>query len=135
MTTFKNITFNKDNTCQPTYTSNNTFNFVNDKVSFNYKIVLKYHSFQEGCFNKWKTTYQIILLVDESSIHKSLLNNPLYNLTCSFILKEKTKNGKFDENFIYDFVNVVDDKLIEKNIKVAKYQKIYGILNGTDFVI
>lgn len=131
----KNISFSKDNTCQPTYTSNDIFHFVNDRVSFNYKITLKYHSFQEACFNKWKTTYQIVLLVDESSIHKSLLSNPLYVLTCSFILKEKTKNGKFDEGFMYEFANTLDDKLIEKNIKVANYQKIHGILNGVNFTI
>lgn len=131
----KNISFTKDNACQPTYTSNDTFHFENENVSFNYKIVLKYHSFQDNRFNQWKTTYQLILLVDDSSIHNSLLETQLYTLTCSFFLKEKTKNGKFDEKFIYDFANSLDDKLIEKNIKVAKYQKILGILNGEDFII
>lgn len=117
------------------YISKERFWFENEKVKFWYRLYLNAHEKEEWGNGYYTTQYQVLLVVDDESIHESNRNASFKEYTCGFFLKEIEKRGKFSEE---QFEKVLDSALkikIDNKIKVEKYQKILGILNGTDYYV
>lgn len=117
------------------YTSKERFWFENDKVKFWYRIYLNAHEKEEWGNGVYHTQYQVLLVVDDESIHDNHKDTRFKEYTCGFILKEIEKRGNFSEE---QFEKVLDSALkikIENKIKVEKYQKILGIVNGTNYMV
>lgn len=117
------------------YISKERFWFENEKVKFWYRLYLNAHEKEEWGNGYYTTQYQVLLVVDDESIHESNRNASFKEYTCGFSLKEVEKRGRFSEE---QFEKVLDSALkikIENKIKVEKYQKILGILNGTDYYV
>ena len=116
------------------YTSKGRFCFENDKVKFWYRLYLTSHVFQPGwCADTWETQYQVLLVVDDESIHPNHDTSMFKEYRFGYILKETIKKGKFNEEQLEKILNSALKLKIENIIKVEKYQKILGIINGTSF--
>ena len=117
------------------YNSKERFWFENDKVGFWYRIHLNTHTYQPDSSDKWETRYQVLLVVDDESIHSNheRSNNSFDNYRFGFFLKETEKRGKFGEEQLEKVLNSALKIKIENKIKVDRYQKILGIINGTSF--
>ena len=73
------------------------------------------------------------MVVDDESIHPNHNTSLMKEYRFGYFLKETVKRGKFNEA---DMEKVLTSALkikIENKIKIDKYQKILGILNGTEF--
>ena len=118
------------------YISKEKFLFENDKVKFWYRIYLSTHTYQPTWnANDWETSYQVLLVVDDESIHEKRKNCFSKEVECGFLLKESNKKGHFDINNAEKVLNSALKVKIENKIKVDKYQKILGIINGDNFFI
>lgn len=95
------------------YLSNDKFLFKNDKFEFKYKLKLSYNEYQEDWDEKYKTMYQVWLIVDEEYRY----NKNGFSID-GFILKEVTKNGKFNEEDA--------NKVIQSALKLKIENKITG---------
>ena len=116
------------------YISKERFWFENNKVQFWYRLYLNTHEFQPNWNpSEWKTRYQVLLVVDDESIHENHDTSSMKKYRFGFFLKEVEKNGKFNENNLEKVLNSALKIKIENKIKVDSYQKIKGIINGTSF--
>ena len=115
------------------YISKERFYFENDKVKFGYRLVMGYHQYQVGWSDNWETLYQVLLLVDDEYIHPNHDTSLLKEIRFSYCLKSVEKRGKFSEEQLEKVLTSALKIKIENKIKVDKYQKILGILNGTIF--
>ena len=117
------------------YNSKEVFWFENKKVGFWYKIYLTSYTYQPDWGGRWETKYQVLIVVDEKSIHPnhSLSNNVWDKIRFGFFLKETIKRGEFNEKDMEKILNSALKLKIENKIKVDNYQKILGIVNGTSF--
>jgi hypothetical protein len=126
--------FNKDE--YGNYTSKERFWFENDKVKFWYRLYLTTHTYQPGWSDDvWETRYQVLLLVDDESVHENHKECFFPHIEHGFFLKEVEKRGKFSEGNLEKILNSALKLKIENKIKVDKYQKILGILNGEKYYI
>ena len=115
------------------FISNDRFLFENDVVSFYYKWKIQYHeSSNDGIY---KTDYELMLLVDDESIHPNHKDDLFDDVTCSFLAKKTTKREKYNKNVIENLIEKIDDIDIEKIVKKGKYQKIKSIINGESFYV
>ena len=117
------------------WVSNDKFFFENDKVSFWYRIVVDTHTYQDWGNSDYKTKYIASFQVDDESIHESKRDSIYNDLTCSFFLKETIKKGKADTSVIEKIATSAMNLKIENKIKDRKYQKILGIVNGTEYYL
>ena len=126
------VDFNKQGE-SPYWVSKDKFLFENNKVKFWYRIYLTAYTYQPGWNDRYETKYQVLLVVDDESIHPNHNTSLMKEYRFGFFLKETVKRGKLNEA---DMEKVLTSALkikIENKIKVDKYQKILGILNGTEF--
>ena len=117
------------------YTSKERFWFENDKVKFWYRFYLNAHEKEEWGNGIYNTQYQVLLVVDDESIHESNRNACFKEYTCGFILKEVVKRGRFSEEQLEKVLDSALKIKIENKIKVERYQKILGIVNGTNYMV
>lgn len=113
--------------------SKEKFWFENKKVAFWYRLGLIKFEYQPGCSDYW-TRYQVLLMVDEESLHES--RKPLniyFPIEDGYFIKEKEKRGRYNENDMEKLVNSALKLKIENVIKENRYEKILGLLNGTTF--
>ncbi len=127
--------FNKEESFNISYNSKERFWFENDKVGFWYRIYLTSYTYQPGWDDRLETQYQVLLVVDEESIHSNheLSNDAWDKIRFGFFLKETIKRGKFSEEYMEKNLNSALKLIIENKIKENRYQKILGIINGTSF--
>ena len=136
--TLKDFNIEKCSDTSNSYNSKDRFWFENDKVGFWYRIYLTSYTYQPGWDDRRETKYQVILIVDEESIHSShdLSHYALDRISrFGFLLKETIKRGKFDEEYLEKLLNSALKLKIENKIKVDRYQKILGIINGTRYYV
>ncbi len=120
------------------YETKERFLFENDTIRFWYRFIISCHEYQEWNSQHF-TRYELYLFPDDESIHESRKENiPFMKIDIAaygIILREKTRKGKFDEKEFEKLANAIDGINIESKIKVHKYQKIKGLINGTTFLI
>ena len=88
------------------YISKERFWFENNKVQFWYRLYLNTHEFQPNWNpSEWKTRYQVLLVVDDESIHENHDTSSMKEYRFGFFLKEVEKNGKFNENNLEKVLN------------------------------
>lgn len=124
--------FKKISECEE-YISKERFWFENHKVKFWYRIYLTSYTYQPGWNDRYETKYQVLLVVDDESIHPNHNTSLMKEYRFGYFLKETVKRGKFNEADMEKVLNSALKIKIENKIKVDKYQKILGILNGTEF--
>ena len=117
------------------YMSKERFWFENDKVKFWYKLMLNCHTYQDSVFSGNTTKYQVFLVVDDESVHSRYKDYHFKEVEHGFLLKQVKKRGDFDKEKLEKILNSALKTKIENKIKVDKYQKIKGILEGTDYYI
>lgn len=115
------------------YISKERFWFENHKVKFWHRIYLTAYSYQPGWNDRYETKYQVLLVVDDESIHPNHNTSLMKEYRFGYFLKETVKRGKFNEADMEQVLKSALKIKIENKIKVDKYQKILGILNGTEF--
>ena len=114
--------------------SKEKFWFENQKVSFWYRIGLLKHEYQPSWGGEYWTRYQVMLLVDDESLDKTI--NPsdyMFPTQRGFFLKENEKRGHFNKETMEKILNSALKIKIENKIKMNNNQKITGILNGSDY--
>lgn len=115
------------------FVSNDRFLFENDVVSFYYRWKIQYHqSSNDGIY---KTDYQLILLIDDESIHPNHRDDLFDDVTCSFLVKRISKKNKYDEAVVINLIEKIHNININNIIKKDKYNKILCIINGISFYI
>lgn len=118
-----------------TFTSVEVFLFDSDKFSFKYRYLVNCHEYQDNMTGENKTRYQVYMIVDDESVHERYKDYHFKEREHGFLIKKVEKKGGFNEN---DFEKLVEQSLkvnIETKIKVDKYQKIKGILTGSEYYI
>lgn len=113
--------------------SKDKFWFENKKVKFWYRLYLTAYTYQPGWGNRYETKYQVILVVDDESIHPNHNTSIMKEYRFGYILKEAVKREAFNELIMEKVLNSALKIKVENKIKVGNYQKILGILNGTKF--
>lgn len=77
------------------YISKERFWFENNKVQFWYRLYLNTHEFQPNWNpSEWKTRYQVLLVVDDESIHENHDTSSMKEYRFGFFLKEVEKKWK-----------------------------------------
>lgn len=117
------------------YMSKERFWFENDKVKFWYRLMLNCHTYQDNVSNNNMTKYQVFLVVDDESVHSRYKVYHFKEVEHGFCLKKVEKTGNFDGQQLEKVLNSALKVKIENKIKVDKYQKIKGILEGTEYHI
>lgn len=119
-----------------TYLSKERFWFENDKVAFWYRIRFStFTSDDERLANVKNTSYDVIMVVDDESIHENHKDMRLKHHSCGFWLKRVEKRGEPTNEMIEKVLNSALKLKIENIIKKNKYQKIKGIINGTTYTV
>lgn len=120
------------------YETKERFWFQNDVISFWYRFVISYHEFSDW-YNNYSTRYTLYMFPDDESIHESrkdYLNSMKDDIGAyGIFMKERTIKGRVDEKVLEKIANSIDKINIESKIKVHKYEKIKGLVNGTTFSI
>lgn len=124
--------FNKEG---KNYISKAKYFFENNKVQFWYRYLVRTHIDQPNWDGIDYTTYSILLSIDEESIHERWKKDILKEITCSYLLREKTYKGDIDKTDFNKAIKGIEKLKIESKIKANNYQKIIGIINGCDFYI
>lgn len=117
------------------YMSKERFWFENDKVKFWYRLTLSAYTYQDSVFSGNTTKYQVFLVVDDESVHSRYKDYHFKEVEHGFLLKQDKKRGDFDKEKLEKILNSALKTKIENKIKVDKYQKIKGILEGMDYYI
>jgi len=117
------------------YITNERYWFENKTVKFWYRLCLQYNTTQDVNNGKWATKYDMILIVDDESIHDKHSDALFPLVEYGFMLKTIKKNGQFDETNVSKLFEVATNSNIEKKIKIRCYQKIKGIINGEKYMI
>lgn len=115
--------------------SKERFWFENDKVKFWYRLTLSAYTYQDSVFSGNTTKYQVFLVVDDESVHSRYKDYHFKEVEHGFCLKKVEKRGDFDKEKLEKILNSALKIKIENKIKVDKYQKIKGILEGMDYYI
>ncbi len=117
------------------YISKERFWFKNNEVQFWYRLLLNAHTYQDSIFNGNTTRYQVFLVVDDASVHSRYKDYHFKEVEHGFVLKQTEKRGDFDDKLFEKILNSALKIKIENKIKIDRYQKIKGILEGTDYYI
>lgn len=118
------------------YISKERFWFENKKVGFWYRIYLTSHTYQPDWGDDFWTRYQVLLLVDDESIHENHKSKKfIFPFQRGFFLKEVEKRGEYNEETMEKILNSALKLKIENKIKEEKYQKILGLVNGTSYYV
>ena len=116
--------------------SKERFWFEGKKTSFWYRIGLIKHEYCPNWDGVVWTRYQVLLMVDDESVHESYKHGYFKNTFPTrrgYWLKEKEQKGTFNEDTMMKLVDSALKLKIENKIKENSYQKILGIVNGTTF--
>ncbi len=123
------------------YTTKERFWFENDVISFWYRFIIVCHEFTDWNA-RYSTRYTLYMFPDDESIHESYKNDKShFDIMKAFLdhyaygLREKTAKGRINETELEKMANCIDKINIESKIKVNKYQKIKGLVNGTSFYV
>lgn len=119
------------------YRSIDRYWFENGKVGFFwYRYYLSYHVYQPGWTpDAFETRYTVYLVVDDESIHENHKDARFKEMTCGFCLKSVEKRGLFSEKELEKVLKSALKLKIENKIKVDRYQKILGIVNGGKYYV
>ena len=115
------------------FISNDKFLFENDVVSFYYKWKIQYH--QSSNDGVYKTDYELMLVVDDESIHPNHKDDLFGDVTCSFLVNKITKMEKYNEMAVIKIIEKITNADIDKIVKKGKYQKIKSVIDGSKFSI
>ena len=120
------------------YETKERFWFENEFISFWYRFIIGCHEYSTWG-GDWYTSYTLYLFPDDESIHESRKDNLTFmkiDLNAyAFRLRERRIKGKIDEKVLDNIANSIDKINVESKIKVRKYEKIKGLVNGTIFSI
>lgn len=117
------------------YTSKERFWFENDRVRFWYRLYLEAFETEEWGNSVYSTRYQVCLVIDDESIHENHKATAFKERTCGFLLKAAETRGRFSEKQLEKVLDSALKLKIENKINDDGYQKVMGILNGTNFLI
>lgn len=87
------------------WTSKEKFLFENNKVKFWYKLYLTTYTYQPGWDNRYETKYQVLLVVDDESIHPNHDTGNIKEYRFGYFLKEAVICGEFNESGMEKILN------------------------------
>lgn len=112
--------------------SKNCLSYEGNGISFKYRILYKVHTYMD---NVKMTRYLIYMVVDDSSVHERYKDYHFKEIEHGFLLKKVEKRGDFNEETLNKVIESALRLNITNKIKVNGYEKIRGILSGTDYSI
>ena len=123
------------------YTTKERFWFENGVISFWYRYIISYHEYTDW-FGNYSTRYILYMFPDDESLHENYRNDAKHlSIMKTFLdhyaygLRKREVKGRINEKELEKIANCIDKINIESKIKVNKYQKIKGLINGTTFYV
>ena len=133
----------KDAQCEALFISKESFPFKYKHIMFRYRYEIYAWTYQcSDIEGDVKTDYLVFALVDEDSIHERhrKKSNPqfgscLYNRFFGFLLRKRTRNGRYNDKDAEWLMERIEKMHIEPKIRKNRYQKIQGIIGGTNYLV